>query len=292
MKEEEIYRKLLPIDELFDLYDKIGVSINTSIDFNNSIYRYDVGVNSLKLLENARFISKIDSGYEKSNKYDRGLFDRKINEYLNRVFVNDVLSLLMGKTHFVAETKRIRISRNYIPLRYMGLLMLLESLNEIQSVDKDIVLSQRLSNKIINNSIVTPEQLEKKLIHQNELGEIAEQFVMQFEKKALVEKNIDLEPIQISKIDVSAGYDILSYYSNNIEDIKYIEVKNCDNKYSFFLSQNEVEMAKATGDKYNLYLYNRVQDYVEIINNPYKKFFVDKSCDWAIEVADYKIHRL
>lgn len=98
--------------------------------------------------------------------------------------------------------------------------------------------------------------------------------------------------MRISAIDISAGFDILSYFSNEINDEKYIEVKNCDRNYTFYISENEVEVARQKQDRYFLYLYNRTNKTVREIQNPYKYFFEESKENWIVQPEKYKIHEI
>ncbi len=76
--------------------------------------------------------------------------------------------------------------------------------------------------------------------------------------------------MQISHLDVSAGYDIVSFLSakSEIPD-KFIEVKSCDENEMFYISKNEIETARKKGSSYFLYLYNRKTKTVRIVQDPY-----------------------
>ena len=101
----------------------------------------------------------------------------------------------------------------------------------------------------------TIEQLEIELQKQKEQGEIAERFIMEYEKRRLANSSKAELIKQISNIDVSAGYDILSFensFSNTYD--RYIEVKSYNKNEHFYWSENEIEKAKLIADKYFIYL--------------------------------------
>lgn len=81
--------------------------------------------------------------------------------------------------------------------------------------------------------------------HQELQGERAEQFVLSYEAKRL-EGHPTLSKIkQISVIDVTAGYDILSYNGVDSEKLdRFIEVKSYLGSPHFYWSQNEIEKAR------------------------------------------------
>ena len=99
----------------------------------------------------------------------------------------------------------------------------------------------------------------------------------------------------ISEVDVTAGYDIVSFNSpQSQEPDRFIEVKAVSNS-GFHWSKNEYEIAKLHGEKYFLYLidlsktadaeYNPV-----IITNP--ALTVMDSPDWLIEPESYYIRKI
>lgn len=116
----------------------------------------------------------------------------------------------------------------------------------------------------------TIEALKKDLEQKHIYGEEAEEFVLAYELKRL-ENHPQKEKIeQISKDDVSAGYDIQSFHVDTSVLInRFIEVKSFDSVVRFYWSKNEVETAKALRKDYFLYLVDRSQmldeDYEPII---------------------------
>ena len=120
------------------------------------------------------------------------------------------------------------------------------------------------------------------------MGELAEEFVLKLETKKL--KNTNKYPKQLSHVDVSAGYDIVSYNKNG-EEI-YIEVKGFQSNYSFHWSENEISVSKNLLDKYYIYCV-RFKDNIPIeiykkIQNPYEKIIQRSEFDFDIK-KDYLI---
>ncbi len=135
----------------------------------------------------------------------------------------------------------------------------------------------------------------KKQFESNELaGEKAELFALDYEKKRL---GLPLcEKVKrISEIDVTAGYDIVSYDSNlSQEPDRFIEVKAIS-RDGFYWSRNEYEIAKLRGDTYYLYLVdlskvNQSNYFPQIIKNPVDN--VMESEEWFIETQSYFIRRI
>lgn len=140
------------------------------------------------------------------------------------------------------------------------------------------------------------EQLKKQLREKEIQGEISEQFVLDYERKRLGVSDKNNKIKRISIIDVSAGFDILSFNNNQSKDYdRFIEVKSYNGVEHFYWSENEIEKAKLYDDKYYIYLVNfqelKTPGYEPvIINNPYKNIFIDDS--WVKEPTSYFIKHI
>lgn len=105
----------------------------------------------------------------------------------------------------------------------------------------------------IANKKITQEELIKQLENQQIDGERAELFVVSYENKRLL--NSGKMAMRISQIDVSAGYDILSYENEkSTEYDSFIEVKSYHGKPHFYWSDNERDTSKILTDHYRLVL--------------------------------------
>lgn len=144
--------------------------------------------------------------------------------------------------------------------------------------------------------ILSLERLKIKLEEQEIAGEIAEEFVLEFEKRRL-NNNLLIDKIrQVSIIDVGAGFDIASF--NNIDSQEYdrfIEVKAVSNDYGFYWSEKEITVADLKSDSYYLYLVelskiDKNDYYPLIIRNPVLYF--QSSQEWLIEPRNYFIKRM
>ena len=138
------------------------------------------------------------------------------------------------------------------------------------------------------------EQLKKQL-EKNELaGEKAEVFVFEHEKKRLGQP-LGEKVRWISEIDVTAGYDIVSFNSNqSLEPDRFIEVKAVSNA-GFYWSRNEYEIAKLKGNTYYLYLVdlNSIdeQDYSpQMIQN--QAVNVMDTDEWFVESQSYYVKHI
>ncbi len=138
------------------------------------------------------------------------------------------------------------------------------------------------------------EALKKQLEKQELQGELAELFVLNFEKNRFGNvTSINNRIKRISVIDVSAGYDIVSF--EDMASSKYnrfIEVKSYIGKPHFYWSKNEIDIAMLYDDKYYLYLVD--VEKIEhpnysplIIRNPAKH--VLQSSDWLMQPTSYLV---
>lgn len=145
-----------------------------------------------------------------------------------------------------------------IPIRYYVLRNLLLQMKTIKKINSSYFVFGKDKHQNIVADLVklnqrkkTLSELKKELEHKAYLGDIAEQYVLNYEKKKYPQKRVQY----ISPFDVGAGYDILSFFSN--EDCypkKMIEVKCVGNDYAFHISMNELETARVNRDNYFLCL--------------------------------------
>lgn len=292
--------KLLDLDSLFSLFLKIGDSINNDIDLNNSGYDPISRNNSIILFEKCELVRVEDELFLKTK--DIISIDRFSEELLKmvRIIYSDVIGEILALDKKYDENRDLfYVSRNKVDLKYSGLIMLLDDLSFIQVLGNRVyIFNEELAKKISSEhresnrkKMISLVELEDGLAIKKILGEIGEKKALEYEKKILEEQGIQKEPKIISDVDVSAGYDLVSYLGVESESFdKYIEVKSCqDKKQSFYLSQNELRVAKEKGESYYLYIYIRESDEIIIINNPYKRIFL--SDEWAKEPQVYKIHK-
>ncbi len=293
-EESEQFRILLPIQSVFQVYDYVGKIVKTRIDFLGELFNPKALNNTLQLLEDLELIEIKDNLFHKNTMYDENEFKHIFIEKLLDKKRKTLFTCFQNKHHFDIKTQRMFCYKNSISMKYAGLVMLLDSCEMIQSEgERWILINNKLKTTIVSEekkTRITLEELENKLILQKKLGLEAEEYVLQYEKEKLEYVGINKEPIQISFIDVSAGFDILSY--DKFGENKYIEVKSCDTKYNFYFSVNEVETAKKYGNKYWLYLYNRVNHTIKEICNPYQEIVFKQSEEWAVEVDGYHIHMI
>ena len=130
------------------------------------------------------------------------------------------------------------------------------------------------------------EQLEKNLEHQKKIGNIAEEFVLNFEKNRLKNLGFEEESNKIRQISIdfsNAGYDIESFNGKTKDGVpdRFIEVKGTTKKeFSFYWSINEINTAKELSSNYWIYHVSEIDvqnktssNDPKMINNPYENIF-------------------
>ena len=142
--------------------------------------------------------------------------------------------------------------------------------------------------------LLSLKQLKRQL-EENELaGEKAEEFVFEYERKRLGQP-LSEKVRRISEIDVTAGYDIVSFDSNqSAGPERFIVVKAVSN-IGFYWSRNEYEIAKLKGDTYYLYLVNlnriNEQNYSpKMIQNP--AINIMDTDEWFVEPQSYYVKHI
>lgn len=161
-----------------------------------------------------------------------------------------------------------------------------------------------LVNEPLDKAIKTPtrhraiseKQLLKNLQEKREQGERGELFVLEYEKRRITNQALHDGIRRISIIDVSSGFDIVSYNGNGSTHIdRYIEVKTYKGSEHFHWSQNEIEKAGLMGDAYYLYLVDDdcidKEDYEPtIIQNPAQKVLVSE--EWLKNPDSFSIEKV
>lgn len=196
-----------------------------------------------------------------------------------------------GKTYFKAtEIQKIKFSDT------RNLLLELEFISASEDNTTYFVnpnYTDLFAKQFIRKKL-SPESLKRKQVENDSIGLTAEKAVIDFEVKRLT--NISLDPNEIghtSQENVLAGYDIKSfenYLDENAKRIdRYIEVKAVSiEDYKFYWSRNEMDIAKAFGDKYFLYLLPVISkdkfdfEKLMIVNNPFKHIYSNE-LDWKKE---------
>jgi len=130
----------------------------------------------------------------------------------------------------------------------------LPSILEVKSEYVDAV-----ANLLAEGKGWTPEALEEYLAERKEIGEIAEELMLAHEKERVRTAGGKVECScisHISKLRPDAGYDIASFdgESRGMAHDRFIEVKGAKStKIRFYMSDNEIKVAKTLKEKYWVY---------------------------------------
>ena len=293
-----IFDCLLDPSEIFALYQRIGIVLKNDRDIANERIRGKELHNTLELLQQTAIIQKSNDGYIKlkTNQTLDSFFSTLIAAIKN-TYTHEVAIITNCNKHYDEIKSQFFIYVNDIPLKYMGLAMLMEQTGEFKRINNRLYFIgiNNYRDYIKKKPLVSIEELEKKLRQNVEHGEQAEKFAFEFEKQRLMQLGIDKSPLSISSIDVMAGYDMVSYESVCSENFdRFIEVKAVSSS-GFYWSKNEYETAKLKSDKYYLYLVDlkRVSEpeYApEIIQNPAVN--VMQTDGWFVEAQSFHIKRV
>lgn len=217
--------------------------------------------------------------------------------FLNSVFKGDMFSFDVVQQRYFFQNERLPLSYSAIrnSLISQGFFDVIrdkqKSIFYIGSDYEDVVASFCKKSK----RTLSLDQLKKRIEANEIAGEMAEHFVLDFEIQRLGKDFASCVRI-ISDIDVGAGYDIISFESNESQEYdRFIEVKATSNSQGFFWSSNEYETAKLKGPRYYLYLVDlrkiRRDDYVPlIIKDP--AAVIMESEDWLVEPQTYQITKI
>lgn len=203
-------------------------------------------------------------------------------------------------TGFDAEKGHLTIKRSAFPLAYAAVRNFLTMAGALDKEENGEICvagnyesdwTEQLCNR---RKKFTLEQLLKQQEDQSRRGLEAEEFVLGLERKRLPELAQKIK--RISDFDVAAGYDIVSYESNETEHYdRFIEVKCYMGSPHFFRSENESDVARIKADKYILCLvdYLRMGEpgyQPEFIRNPYETIF--DSDEWLVNASSYRIQKI
>lgn len=293
ISETNIFNCFLEVEKIYNFYSQIGFSLLYDRDIANVEYRGKALDNSIALLLGLNFIEKENGIYsKKTSATTYELFSQKLRDGIVTNYQNEIRGMVVGPKHYDEASGMFFLYVNDIPLKYMGLAMLLEQLGDFcRNKNKEYIIDERKYSRWLeedDDKTISVDEFDKIQLLKRKLGEEAEEYIIDYERKRLKKEGINREPKHISKIDVSAGYDIASYTEEGVHPNRFIEVKSCDSSYSFYLSRNEIETAKIKDNAYYLYLYNRTNDEVIMIQNPYLVIFSNES-EWMHEPSSYRI---
>lgn len=223
-----------------------------------------------------------------------------VERTLNYLFLNEILTADMFSFNIFNE--RYFFKNECLSLAYAQVRNILVSQGFFEIIREgsrtDFFISRKYEKLISyfcskKKRTLELEQLKKKLEMNARAGELAEQYVLFYEKKRVGNSLLADKIKIISDIDVCAGYDIVSFDSlSSSKYDRFIEVKAVSSTYDFFWSANELGTAKLKGEQYYLYLVDLRYIYEEsyapvMINNP--AINVMESEDWLVEPNSFRI---
>ena len=234
------------------------------------------------------------------------------SEELNQHLVRTTLGVLFENNVFIAdmfvydaENDRLIFRNELLSLSYAAIRNVLLS-QSFLCVDRSSGLStfwvhtdyEKLVAKYCKESSkkLSLEQLKAKLEANSIAGYKAEEFVLSFERNRINQQALCPRIKIISQIDVSAGYDIVSFETqSSVCYDRFIEVKAMSKNAGFYWSKNEISVAKIKGNQYYLYLVDLSQiskpNYVPIIiQNP--ALTIAESTDWFMEAESYHVRKV
>ncbi len=296
--DQNIFDCLLDPSEIFTLYQKIGIVLKNDRDIAAERVRGKALKNTLVLLQRTAMIQK------KEDEYVKLLYCETYNSFyaslisgVKKSYANEVALIVNCNKHYDENRNQFYIYVNDIPLRFMGLVMLMEETQEFERIKNRVYFVEidNYKSLIKKKPLVSIEMLQERLRQNNEHGEQAERFAWEYELARLKSFGVEKEPLSISSVDVMAGYDMVSYEAESSDNYdRFIEVKAISSA-GFFWSRNEYETAKQKGERYFLYLVDlkRIDnpEYApEIIQNP--AISVMEKDEWFVETESYHIRRV
>lgn len=255
-------------------------------------------------IEDNTFTHLTDEGKDFLNSNDEGKKDELLKVLWQKLVAQNFLVNIFGNVTFTYDVfyNAISFFRHEIPLQFSALRNFLIDINFFENIQPNRLFVAQCYTRFFENNLlpsisiallgelessmdqrldknISFEMLQKRLALQIQFGDEAEEFVFRLEQSKFSGHQLFDRIKVISKIDVSAGYDIISLKNFDSSSIdKFIEVKSFSGSHRFFWSQNEISVAKIKGDDYCLYLVDRSRiseiEYTPIIiQNPYKAVF-------------------
>lgn len=140
------------------------------------------------------------------------------------------------------------------------------------------------------------ERLKDLQRQQEAQGERGEIYVLRYERRRLNGSPLAERVKRISEIDVSAGYDIVSYADScSISPDRFIEVKTFSGVPHFFWSSNEMEKARLLGRKYVIALV----DDARLDDGEYEPHFIADpyvtlrtAGGWELRPTSYEVNKV
>jgi len=287
------------IIKFFKSFDKINSGYNyksfvTEVKNTNSLLIKELKFLIGFLTETKRL--KISEGKMYLDEFPsyKVLFNEFRSYYLNKLILNrQIKRNLFLKPKVDLDKDKVIITINTIPRNYRLFLITLFELKFLKYIDKTAVIKDKDLAKLFTFSslrrlkIISQEEYDRILEIKKIRGNLAEEFVLKYEENKL--KKINKKPLRVSQLNVGLGYDIQSFDEESQDEI-YIEVKSVSDN-SLIWTNNEINVSKEKKDSYYIYCVSFNGNLPErvslIIQNPYKKIFIDKV--YRFKEKDYTI---
>lgn len=256
----------------------------------------------LEILKEDKY-GKIRLVQNSNYKNHKDLSEKLVNELFNKSDDMILEVIPFDKLEFDEKKQVYGFYRNSSPMEYSGGLNLLVSLGVLEQIDSHFIhISHKRLVKLLEDKVVsaiktvgkiTPEALKRLIDLKEVIGLDSERFAYEYELDRLKKLGISKNPLQVSLIDVTKGYDIASFESKSSKEFdRFIEVKTFSTD-NFYISVNELTKAKELGDCYFIYLVTKKTDKlasIEVVKNPAKEF--DKLDTWGLEPTEFIVKRL
>lgn len=273
----------------------------------DALLDYFTFIDIIEVDENKELISLNDKGFQIQIQNEDDTRINMLIEYtISRAFIDDILSMEFFayddyRGIFIFKPEKLSLDYASIRNTMIEFGFFEQLVEEYEGSSKTVIKVNPYFELFLIDKIkehkrtLSLKQLNEQLIKNEEIGEQAEKFVLDYERRRLYPAINSSRVKQISLVDVSAGYDIISFNDavSAVYD-RHIEVKAVANNYSFFWSINEIETAKAKGNNYYLYLVdisklsNSYEPY--IINNPANNLI--GSGEWLLEPQSYYVRKI
>ena len=162
---------------------------------------------------------------------------------------------LKRKKFVWSKSDSIRLDADREVLNLLYQLEVVYKSNDIMMINPQY--SRQVSSFQILPGGMTREEFQQKQEEKDQVGSIAEEIVVNNEKKRLLSSSFKMESERvqnISDLKVDAGYDIVSFDGEGLDYDRFIEVKGSRYPDLFFIwSRNEIKVARELGKKYWIY---------------------------------------
>jgi len=291
---ENLSNGVCSIDSLTSLRLHHKGKINVNIDYTILLFE------QLKIVDISNDLVSISKMREDYPVLDKNSYSK----WISRILIDYLLDEKVISSEGIRYNSQIDgyiLPRHNIKLKYACYRNLLISLDLLEKYnDGNFLINELVASYLIKEKKkrlkISEEELLKRLEKQRIQGEKGELFVLGYEKNRL-SKRLDLDRIKrISVIDVSAGYDIISFRNNkSIELDCFIEVKTYKGKPHFHWSSNEIQIAKRKSRSYFLYLVD-IDKYSDplyepiIISDPISYF--DETTEWISSPESFLFEKI